>query len=78
MTSLYETNVLNQLEEWKRLLKSPLPSAIYTINPTKRRIVFVGIGSSYWVQDLVNFFGENLSILIADHYRVMILLGQSI
>lgn len=48
MTSLYKLNILNQLEEWKRLLKSPLPSAIYTINPTKRRIVFVGIGSSYW------------------------------
>ena len=42
MTSLYETIVFNQLEEWKRLLKSPLPSAIYTINPTKRRIIFVG------------------------------------
>ena len=59
MTSLYETNVLNQLDEWKRLLKSPLPSAIYTINPTKRRIIFVGTDIAY-------------------HYRVMILLGQSI
>jgi fructoselysine-6-P-deglycase FrlB-like protein len=48
MTSLYELNILNQLEEWKRLLDSPLPSAIYTINPSKRRIVFIGIGSSYW------------------------------
>ena len=60
MTSLYETNVSNQLGEWKRILDSPLPSALYTINPTKRRIVFVGFGSSYWAQDLVNFFGENL------------------
>ena len=45
MAALY---VRNQLEEWKRLLKSPLPSVIYPINPTKRRIIFVGIGSSYW------------------------------
>ena len=78
MKSLYETNVLNQLEEWKRILDSPLPSTLYTINPTKRRLVFVGIGSSYWVHDLVNFFGENLSILIAYHYKVMILSGQNI
>jgi len=55
MTSLYELNILNQLEEWKRLLKSPLPSAIYTINPTKRRIVFVGIGSSYWAARFSEF-----------------------
>jgi len=47
MTSLYETNILNQLEECKRILDSPLPSPLYTINPTKKRIIFVGIGSSY-------------------------------
>ncbi len=55
MTSLYELNILNQLEEWKRILDSPLPSAIYTINPTKRRIVFVGIGSSYWAARFSEF-----------------------
>jgi len=55
MTSLYELNILNQLEEWKRILDSPLPSAIYTINPTKRRIVFVGIGSSHWAARFSEF-----------------------
>jgi len=55
MTSLYETNVLNQLGEWKRILDSPLPSALYTINPTKRRMVFVGIGSSYWAARFSEF-----------------------
>jgi fructoselysine-6-P-deglycase FrlB-like protein len=55
MKSLYETNVLNQLEEWKRILDSPLPSALYTINPTKRRTVFVGIGSSYWAARFSEF-----------------------
>ena len=56
MTSLYELNILNQLNEWKRILDSTLPSALYTINPTKRRIVFVGIGRSYWAAR----FGEFL------------------
>jgi fructoselysine-6-P-deglycase FrlB-like protein len=55
MTSLYEANILNQVVEWKRLLHSPLPSAIYTINATKRRIVFVGIGSSYWAARFSEF-----------------------
>ncbi len=55
MKSLYETNVLNQLEEWKRILDSPLPSTLYTINPTKLRLVFVGIGSSYWAARFSEF-----------------------
>ncbi|PWU82596.1 MAG: hypothetical protein DLM72_00970 [Candidatus Nitrosopolaris wilkensis] len=48
MISLYEANILNQIREWKRILDLPLPSALYTIDPTKRRTVFVGIGTSYW------------------------------
>ena len=56
MISLYETNMLNQLQEWKRiLLHSHLPSALYTINSNKRRIVFVGIGSSYWAAKISEF-----------------------
>src|SRR5438132_13594455 len=39
----------------EKALKSPLPSAIYTINPTKRRIVFVGIGSSHWAARFSEF-----------------------
>ena len=79
MISLYETNMLNQLQEWKRiLLHSHLPSALYTINSNKRRIVFVGIGSSYWAEKLANFFGESMSILIVYHCIAMILLDQNI
>ena len=71
--------MLNQLQEWKRiLLHSHLPSALYTINSNKRRIVFVGIGSSYWAQELANFFGESMSILIVYHCIAMILLDQNI
>ncbi|PWU82630.1 MAG: hypothetical protein DLM72_00710 [Candidatus Nitrosopolaris wilkensis] len=32
----------------EKILDSPLPSALYTINPTRRRTIFIGIGSSYW------------------------------
>jgi glucosamine--fructose-6-phosphate aminotransferase (isomerizing) len=56
MVSLYETNVLNQLNAWKRiLLHSNLPSALSTINSDKRRVVFVGIGSSYWAARISEF-----------------------
>jgi fructoselysine-6-P-deglycase FrlB-like protein len=55
MISLYEANILNQKREWKRILDLPLPSALYTINPTKRRTVFVGIGSSYWAARFSEF-----------------------
>jgi hypothetical protein len=37
-----------------------------------------GLAVVIGLQDLVNFFGENLSILIAYHHKVMILLDQSI
>jgi glucosamine--fructose-6-phosphate aminotransferase (isomerizing) len=47
MTSLYETNILNQPLEWKRLLGSPIPTELENIKAN--RIIFTGIGSSYWV-----------------------------
>jgi len=56
MVSLYETNVLNQSKVWKRiLLHSNLPSALHAINSDKRRIVFAGIGSSYWAARISEF-----------------------
>jgi len=55
MVSLYETNVLNQLKEWKGILHSNLPHALYTINSDKRKVVFVGIGSSYWAARISEF-----------------------
>ncbi|MDQ6668348.1 MAG: hypothetical protein M3Y53_09010, partial [Thermoproteota archaeon] len=62
-----------QSEEWKRIVNSSLPSVLYTINPTKRRTVFVGIGSSYWAARFSELLWRETY-----HYRVMILLGQSI
>jgi glutamine---fructose-6-phosphate transaminase (isomerizing) len=47
MTSLYETNILNQPIEWKRLLDLPIPTELKNLRAD--RIVFIGIGSSYWV-----------------------------
>jgi fructoselysine-6-P-deglycase FrlB-like protein len=49
----YETNILNQPIEWKRLLRTPIPSELNTITPKK--IIFVGIGSSYWVARFAEF-----------------------
>jgi fructoselysine-6-P-deglycase FrlB-like protein len=56
----YETNVLNQPREWKRLLSIPIPSELNIITPKK--IIFVGIGSSYWVARFAEFlWGEHFT-----------------
>jgi fructoselysine-6-P-deglycase FrlB-like protein len=55
-SSLYETNILNQPAEWKRLLLQttpPIPLDLNAIRPKK--IFFVGIGSSYWVARFAEF-----------------------
>jgi glutamine---fructose-6-phosphate transaminase (isomerizing) len=52
MTS-YETNIVNQPAEWKRLLDTSLPTELKTIS--YRKIVFVGIGSSYCVARIAEF-----------------------
>ncbi|MFL6470194.1 MAG: hypothetical protein ACJ71H_05010 [Nitrososphaeraceae archaeon] len=53
MRTNYETNVLNQPREWKRLLGIPISSELNIITPKK--IIFVGIGSSYWVARFAEF-----------------------
>jgi fructoselysine-6-P-deglycase FrlB-like protein len=53
MTSLYETNILNQPSEWKRLLTSPIPIELKNIQAN--RIILIGIGSSYWVSRIAEF-----------------------
>jgi glucosamine--fructose-6-phosphate aminotransferase (isomerizing) len=53
MTSLYETNILNKPTEWKRLLNLPLPEKLKNLQTD--RIVFIGIGSSYWVARFAEF-----------------------
>ena len=45
--TLYETNILNQPAEWKRLLNTPLPPELQNIRLYHNKIIFVGIGSSY-------------------------------
>jgi fructoselysine-6-P-deglycase FrlB-like protein len=52
-SSLYETNILKQPAEWKRLVSTELPRDLNTIRPKK--IVFIGIGSSYWVARFAEF-----------------------
>jgi fructoselysine-6-P-deglycase FrlB-like protein len=53
MTSLYEINMLNQPAEWSKLLNTPVPEDLTSISPKK--IVFVGIGSSYWMSRFAEF-----------------------
>jgi fructoselysine-6-P-deglycase FrlB-like protein len=49
----YETNIINQPAEWKRLLDNSIPAELKTISYEK--IVFVGIGSSYSVARIAEF-----------------------
>jgi fructoselysine-6-P-deglycase FrlB-like protein len=51
--TFYETNIINQPAEWKRLLDTPIPAELKTIS--YRKIVFVGIGSSYCVARIAEF-----------------------
>src|SRR5215208_4870780 len=51
--TLYETNILNQPAEWKRLLDISIPVELKTIG--YKKIVFVWIGSSYCVARIAEF-----------------------
>jgi glutamine---fructose-6-phosphate transaminase (isomerizing) len=53
MTSLYEVNILNQPKEWKKLLNTPIPQDVNSI--ILKKIVFVGIGGSYWASRFAEF-----------------------
>ena len=53
MEFLYETNILNQPLEWRRILEVPLPSRLSTLD--LERVYFVGIGSSFWVAKIAEF-----------------------
>lgn len=56
MKTLYEINILNQPTEWKRLLITPLPLDLNTLH--SKRVIFVGIGSSYWAARFAEFLLE--------------------
>jgi fructoselysine-6-P-deglycase FrlB-like protein len=79
VSSLYEANILNQPAEWKRLLSIPLPRDLNTIRPKK--IVFIGIGSSYWVARFAEFLWREhqtiLSILNLYQYKALTLLNRN-
>lgn len=79
MISFYERNVLDQPKEWKRLLRTKLPSGLETAFnlSTPGRLVFVGIGSSYWSARFPSFSGEIMQMLVGAkilfQFRVLIL-----
>lgn len=74
MNSYYERSILDQPNEWERLLSTKLPIGLETtsILSSSGRLVFVGIGSSYWAarfseilwRDHVNVIGGNNPISI--------------
>lgn len=59
-SSLYETNVLNQPSEWRRILNTPLPLGVNELT-SKKKIIFVGIGSSYWAARFAEFLWREYS-----------------
>ena len=63
MASLYETNILNQPLEWKRILGSPIPTDLQNLRANK--IIFIGIGSSYWVARFAEFLWRDHNTRVA-------------
>ena len=78
MASLYEVNILNQPLEWKRLLNSPMPIELKNLQVNK--IIFIGIGSSYWVARFAEFLWREYNAETAIHhllFKALILLNQN-
>jgi glucosamine--fructose-6-phosphate aminotransferase (isomerizing) len=63
VNSNYERNVLDQPEVWKRLLNAKLPSELESILSSSRRLVFVGIGSSYWAARFSEFLWRDYAFV---------------
>jgi fructoselysine-6-P-deglycase FrlB-like protein len=53
--SKYEKNILDQPKVWRRLLNTKLPSELESVLSSSKRLVFVGIGSSYWAARFSEF-----------------------
>ena len=53
MAFLYETNILNQPSEWRRVLDIPLPSRLSDLD--FKRIYFIGIGQQLWAAKIAEF-----------------------
>jgi DNA-binding MurR/RpiR family transcriptional regulator len=55
LISNYERNLLDQPKVWKKLLDTKITSKLESILSSSKRLVFVGIGSSYWVARISEF-----------------------
>jgi fructoselysine-6-P-deglycase FrlB-like protein len=55
LISNYERNILNQPEAWMKLLDTKLPSKLESVLSSSKKILFVGIGSSYWAARISEF-----------------------
>jgi fructoselysine-6-P-deglycase FrlB-like protein len=61
--SVYERNVLNQPKVWRNLLNTKLPSRLESVLSSPKRIVFVGIGSSYWAAKISEFLWRDYALV---------------
>ncbi len=66
--TLYETNIINQPAEWKRLLGISIPMELKTIS--YKKIVFVGIGSSYCVARIAEFLWRAY-VIVNDTFKTI-------
>jgi fructoselysine-6-P-deglycase FrlB-like protein len=64
--TLYQTNIIDQPAEWKRLLDTSIPAELKNIY--YKKIIFVGIGSSYCVAQIAEFLWRSyvMNTLIKD------------
>ena len=74
MAFLYETNILNQPSEWRRVLDIPLPSGLSDLD--FKRIYFIGIGSSFWLLKSLNSYGESMYKWMPLQYKATTLSTQ--
>jgi glucosamine 6-phosphate synthetase-like amidotransferase/phosphosugar isomerase protein len=61
LISNYERNILKQPEVCKELLDTKLPSKLESVLSSSKRLVFVGIGSSYWAARISEFLWRDYS-----------------
>ncbi len=66
MISVYERNVLNQHKVWRNLLDTKLPSRLESVLSSPKRLVFVGIGSSYGAAKISEFLWRDYALVDRD------------
>jgi fructoselysine-6-P-deglycase FrlB-like protein len=66
LISNYERNILKQSEVWKKLLDTKLPIKLESVLSSSKRLVFVGIGSSYWAARISEYLWRDYASVDGD------------